>query len=58
MNIRLREATKLTVISFVLLFITTFIIFDEPIWPGIFGGMIAVFIMSYYISPKKYERNT
>ena len=58
MNKRLKEAIKLTVISLVLLFFTTYIIFGEPIWPGIVGGMIVVFIMSYYISPKKYERNT
>ena len=58
MTKRLREAIKLTAISLLLLFITTFIIFGEPIWPGIFGGMIVVFVMSYYISPKKHERNT
>lgn len=58
MNKRLIEAVKLTTISSVPLSITTFIIFGEPIWPGIVGGMIGVFIMSYYISPKKYERNT
>jgi uncharacterized membrane protein len=57
MTKRLREAIKLTAISLLLLFITTFIIFGEPIWPGIFGGMIVVFIMSYYFSPKKHQKN-
>ena len=58
MNKRLKETIKLTAISLVLLFITTFIIFGEPIWPGIVGGMIVVFIMAYYFSPKKGEKNT
>jgi|GEM_PF-4136173 len=58
MNKRLKEAIKLTAISSIPLFITIFIIFGEPIWPGIIGGMIGVFIMSYYFSPKKGGKNT
>lgn len=58
MSKRLKEAIKLTVISLVLLLVTTFIIFGEPIWPGIIGGMIVVFVMAYYFLPQKNRKNT